>query len=568
MTSPEPAPAPLSLRMAAGDIAAVRASLIVVGHFNGLAPAGAEAAIDRALGGAISRRAAAGALDSQFGASHFLPAANAPLAADAVLVLGLGEPGKLDPRRLGELGAAIVDAMTSIDVPDAATVIHGAGLVRLPPSQALRRMVRGFLEAFARLEDGSEVSRLTLVEHDPRRLPNLRRALRSVSVPRGVGIRIDSSTQQLGQAARSEVDVEAAQEHLRIAVTRAARELKVTVISEGAYDAADRGNYRESRVVEVLNLVRDEVLPNRLASDRAKAMERVGTKLYEQFFKWPHFDLAGKLRATRGDFLVLRLDESTVDLPWELMLFRGEFLARSHLLARQREINAPGHAAAYVAPHERLRALVIGNPNSDQPRLNLVGAADEAEEVVGLLKGWGANVKKRIGKASQAEVLELLHDFNPDVLHYAGHARFDEVNQAAGGLLLTDGVLTAETLAAQPHLPRLVFANACNSAETGVSDDQLRGTAASATRDLAGGILRAGARAFIGSQWPVRDDAGRTFAAAFYEEITDAANDDSASGTIGAAVRRAREATISAHGLDEPTWAGYSLYGSPWARAL
>ena len=51
---------PLVIRLMSGDITRVRASLIVVNHFNGLPPSGAEAAIDEALGGVISWRAARG----------------------------------------------------------------------------------------------------------------------------------------------------------------------------------------------------------------------------------------------------------------------------------------------------------------------------------------------------------------------------------------------------------------------------------------------------------------------------------------------------------------------------
>ena len=550
--------APLRLRMASGDIAAARASLIVVSHFNGLKPTGAEAAIDAALGGAISRRAAAGALDSQFGASQFLPTANAPLAAEAVLVLGLGEPGKLDPRRLGELGAAIADAMAVIGAPDAATVVHGAGTVGVAPGLALRRLLKGFVAARDLVEDDAEITRLTLVEFEPDRIQPLRGVLRDVAkAPR---VSLERETQQLGRAARTEVDVEVTRKHLRVAVTRSAQELKVTRITDEAYDAADRHDYPTDKVVRLLEFLEEKVLGQRGRPECASAMKTLGRQLYREFFAWPQFGLRKDLRASRNGYLVLRLDESTVDLPWELLLFGDQFLARSHALSRQREINAPGHAAAYVDAHKQLRVLVIGNPTSKLPRGNLAGAEEEARHVTKALRARGAAVTELIGEATHAEVLEVLHRENPDVLHFAGHARFDSVNQATGGLLLSDGLLTAATLAAQPHLPRLVFANACGSAQTGDPTAARAETAASATRDLAGGILRAGARAFIGSQWPVTDDAARTFAEAFYEHVQ--------GETIGSATRRAREKTISAHGLAEPTWAGYSLYGAPWATAL
>ena len=105
---------PVQLRVAVGDIVAARASLIAVGHVNGLRPDGAERALDAALDGAISRRAAAGALDGPLGSAQFVPAAATRVAADDALVVSLGDPGRLELERLHELGAAMVDAAVAV----------------------------------------------------------------------------------------------------------------------------------------------------------------------------------------------------------------------------------------------------------------------------------------------------------------------------------------------------------------------------------------------------------------------------------------------------------------------
>jgi hypothetical protein len=556
---------PLALVVAEGDIAAARASLIVVGRFNGLPPTGAEAAVDAALGGAIARRAAGGALDGHFGSAHFIPATHARLAADAVLVLNLGEPSKLDVRRLPELGAAIVDALATIGAGHAASAVHRAGVLGTSPGNVARLLVEGFAAAAVQLLDFHEIVQLTVVESDHARVSGIRRALNRASMPPDVEAVIERRTERLAPPAQLTVDSEPTPSHLRLALTRTGGELKVALITDEAYDAADYGAYPEERAVGLLQLLQRRIVVERRATRRRQAMRELGHRLYEDFFAWPKFDLIPKLRAVRGGYVVLRLDESTVDLPWELLLIGRRFLARSHVLARQREIAAPGHAAAFVPPHARLRALVIGNPTSDVAGLDLPGAAAEARSVADTLTRTGAEVKSLIGQAEQKEVLALLDSFDPDLLHYAGHARFDAINQAEGGLMLSDGTLTAATLSAQPRLPRLIFANGCSSAQTGDVLDQMIDKAA-ATRDLAGGILRAGARAFIGSQWQVPDDAAATFARAFYAALTKGRG--GAPTPIGQAVRRARAATIRAHGADEPAWAGYSLYGSPWAPAL
>ena len=67
---------------------------------------------------------------------------------------------------------------------------------------------------------------------------------------------------------------------------------------------------------------------------------------------------------------------------------------------------------------------------------------------------------------------------------------------------------------------------------------------------LAETLLRAGVAHYIGTHWPVGDDAAAAFAGAFYGEVL--------RGSIGAALVKARRAV---HARRSPDWADYVHYG-------
>lgn len=93
--------------------------------------------------------------------------------------------------------------------------------------------------------------------------------------------------------------------------------------------------------------------------------------------------------------------------------------------------------------------------------------------------------------------------------------------------------------------------NACGSAGEAANYTQLVGWADS--------FLSAGAGAYVGSLWEVRDSSASTFAEAFYTQIL-------AGSTLGDAMVKARKAIQDIPG--DPTWLAYSLYGNPNARVM
>jgi CHAT domain-containing protein len=163
--------------------------------------------------------------------------------------------------------------------------------------------------------------------------------------------------------------------------------------------------------------------------------------------------------------------------------------------------------------------------------------------------------------ATLARVTAEFESGRYDIIHYAGHAFFDPERPGESGLVLADGELTGAHLAALGRLPPLLVFNACESARLrrGQKTRGAAGTRAQAQRrglglrtnlSLAETLLRAGVAHYIGTHWPVADDAATAFAEAFYREVLRA--------PIGAALVKARRAV---HARRSPDWADYIHYG-------
>jgi CHAT domain-containing protein len=453
----------------------------------------------------------------------------------------------------------MVEGLATVGFRDAATILHGGGAMKLHPELAARRLLDGVLRALAVVPGAESLRELTVVELVADRLPSIRRGLEAARASTNTHVYIeDDELPPLGPAPAAPTPPGSIPQHLRLGITRSGSDLKVTVIGEESYDSAGDCEYPGDAAQKLLTDASD-LLQERDDRRRLELMKAIGHRLWEAFLAPIQLDIAGRLERNLDRYLVLRFDASTVDLPWELLFDGDGFVSRRQLMARQLEIKAPGRPVALAAGRRRLRVLVVGNPTRDLP-----GSASEAQLVAGRLKELGAEVNLFCDGVSYADVSRELDTLDYDVLHYAGHATYDESREGAGGLLLADGqVLTADDLSIRRNLPRLFFANGCRSAQTGT---ELSADPARATRDLVHGLLRAGVRAFIGSMWEVDDAAGETFATGFYDKL--AGQGEEASAPVGEAVRAAREAVVAAHGEHEPAWAGYALYGSPWRPAL
>lgn len=546
---------PLVVRVVRGDIADASASLIAVGHFNALPPSGAELAVDRRLGGLITRREAM--LRGALGTTHFLPPLASPLVAGAVLVVCLGEPEAFVAARLPEVAGALVEAAATIGARDVATVVHAPGADVAETAEAL---VVAFLRARGLVAGGRRVRELTLVELDEGRFEAIAAAVRRAGAGgRTVKVIVDAGGDGGPPGPAAEVPAAPARPApgaaiLRLGFTRAGGDLRVTRASEGALSLGCTGDYPAKVATTLPVELRDAIAePDR--ATRAWALEHVGAKLGNAFLAPLKAGASAVFDAEHSPVAVV-VDGWTAELPWELLHSKLGFVALRLPFARQLELSDLGRQGAFVEPHPRLRALVIGDPQG-----NLDAARREGEAVAGLLERVaGAEVELIAGPAEYRKVSRALDARSHDVLHFAGHAQYEPGRPGDSGLVLEDGLLTPEDLGARHCLPRLIVANACHAS---AMDAQLEG--AQQARSLTASLLTAGARAFLAAAWQVDDIAAETFAEAFYRAVAPV---DEGPVALGEAVRQGRAAVVDRHGIDQPAWAAYTLYGDPRRTAL
>jgi hypothetical protein len=150
-----------------------------------------------------------------------------------------------------------------------------------------------------------------------------------------------------------------------------------------------------------------------------------------------------------------------------------------------------------------------------------------------------------------------------DVLHVACHAESlhnsierasliigDESNPAGAPVPIEVDTITVQAEARLKARRPLVFLNACETGRVGAM--------LTAWGGWPNVFLRAGAGAFVGSAWAVRDKPARTFSTSFYNALLDGK-------TLSEA---ADEARAEAKKLGDVSWLAFKVYGHPRARRL
>lgn len=158
------------------------------------------------------------------------------------------------------------------------------------------------------------------------------------------------------------------------------------------------------------------------------------------------------------------------------------------------------------------RLLALGNPDLDDPKLDLAFAEDEAKRVASLYPSSRVLLRK---EASESNFKKAGGVFSR--IHFASHGKFQADEPLKSGLYLAkdadnDGILTVGELYSMNLEADLVTLSAC---ETGLgkiaSGDDVVG--------LTRGFLYAGSRSIVASLWSVDDKATATLMQAFYANL-------------------------------------------------
>lgn len=558
----KPAGPPLRLKIEVvhGDIRDIKAPAVVVGHYRGVPPVRAVGALDQALDHWISKAVTRGMIGGGLGEVFLIPNPQKALAANAVILAGMGEYGRFNREDLNLLFANVTYAVTALDWREFATVVVGSGEGNLSLDQALEGMLEGVGSALKRLGEQGRLDVLHVVEYDKDRIKAIEQVLKKHMDGSDGSLNVQLTKKSLPTRRRrtpppppnnldtmkgSRITIERDREVFRFsAITKQAvipvREVSVqSAYAEGAADLL-----KESRTL--------------------KEQGKYGKLLHS--YLMPE-DFQSMIDMTP---LTLMVDRSTAAFPWEMAAFEQQgqvlFYGPARQLTRQFRTTLSGAPGLSAPPiRNRLRVLVIADP-APEAELQLPGAREEGRVVVKILQtmkeeqGLDITIEQRIGAhdCDPVELLALILSEEFDLIHYSGHGEFDEKNPAKSGWIFgKESILSAREIFRARRVPRLVFANACFS---GVIRSGNPFTLQESNRNLAGlaqSFFERGVENYIGTGWPVDDAAALRFAKVFYEEAL--------SGTgLGASLSKARKAILTSGS----TWGAYQHYGQATATLV
>ena len=116
----------------------------------------------------------------------------------------------------------------------------------------------------------------------------------------------------------------------------------------------------------------------------------------------------------------------------------------------------------------------------------------------------------------------MLRERRYDIVHFAGHGRYDAAQPERSCWLFSDGPLYAfelrHTLANAQVTPWLIYGSACEGAQDG-SDKSTKGAYHDGVYGMASAALGEGVAAYLGPLWKIKDVDAKNMAAAFYEAL-------------------------------------------------
>jgi len=268
--------------------------------------------------------------------------------------------------------------------------------------------------------------------------------------------------------------------------------------------------------------------------------------------------------ARRLDQLVLVVDASTANLPWELLIADDQPMVLQLALVRQlkaadyrlRVQQSPEHTALVIGnPRTNgFHAVFTGQGSAEEDALpSLSNAREEAISVSRILEQNGYVVQASIEDDHGVDVINKLYRSSYRVLHIAAHGVCEHLShqgEKRTGVVLSNGMLiTATEISQMEVVPDLVFLNCCHLGT--VSSTPFNRLAAS----VASALIAMGVKAVVACGWAVNDKAALQFAESFYTAML--------SGMpFGKAVFAARKATYKAS-PESNTWGAYQAYGDP-----
>lgn len=296
----------------------------------------------------------------------------------------------------------------------------------------------------------------------------------------------------------------------------------------------------------------DSNYQNKLESEALRLAESVFEPGFFEGF-WPH----------RANVRSLRLTSTDRSIPHELALLRSpknddsdeKFLCEYGLVRSISGANPPLQL--------NLNKITYLNAHYDnQSYLDVKGlnpSGDENSE-------WAGSTEFEQIESSDTALLEALGTADFDALHITCHGRVSLKNALKTEIIVGDELGSdeeTELKSITPHQIKvallknkafrkrrpIIFFNACETGRNRQALNLWYGWA-----DI---FLKAGAGAFVGTAWPVKNGPANAFASAFYSSLKQ-----------GKTLAEASIAARNAAKFEDASWLAYRVYGEPSARVV
>lgn len=582
-----------------GYIETVNAPAVVVGQYKGLPPSGAVGAIDRVLDYWITYAHRNEMIGTDLGQIFVVPQNGKRLnkSVETVIIAGMGEFNQFSRDDLRYLIMNATLAVLTLGYNRFATVMVGTGSNNLSIERATRSILAGVSDALDRQPyKGKKPFTLILVESEPKRRALINEALEKVeTTPPDKDKKLSAKNLKKQPIKGLEIEVKRIKSQLKppkakerpsFAPSKDEKEVARMTIERkpGLFclSALTSNAAIPMREIPVQDFIVDSLIEKlRLARD-FKKQQKYGRLLHAMLI--PE-DFQSFLDTNRS--LVLILNRAAAAIPWEMMGYggkRGTTNFGSDLNVTRQFSSLSARVPSVAPPLNKIfKALIIADPAKDNA-LRLYGARREGEELRDYFTFLREELKDSIDFQFEArigheqcdivEILSLIFDEEFDLVHFAGHGIFAEVesfdgnkpNKNVSGWVFGKNetgeleILSAKEIFRLRRVPRLVFSNACFSSQIGSNS----GGAVFTTDDnresagLAEAFFLRGIENYIGAGWQVNDNYAVEFAKTFYSQTL--VSRKSLGDALGEA-RKAISSDVTETTLIDSTWGAYQHYG-------
>ncbi len=173
-----------------------------------------------------------------------------------------------------------------------------------------------------------------------------------------------------------------------------------------------------------------------------------------------------ELGKSEAEYLILRLDDHLVHIPWELLCIDQEFLSLQFSMGRVVKTRQDIVKNSNRSLERPLKMWILANPRGDLATADAEGL-QIFQDMARLNQQIQVITPSLDTEIMPDDIKEKIKEY--DFVHFAGHVDYDPQNPSIGGWRLSEGNFTVadiDRMAGGSPMPSLIFSNACQSART------------------------------------------------------------------------------------------------------